>query len=213
MRTGRSIRGLIRQVFLDNLGIVITGEQIDAALREAFGRRIENWHQRLSELRTDEGYTILSNRDRVNLRPGQYLMETAERRPVAGRRVGPTPATRQAVLTRAGNRCEWNEGGTICGLAHGDFDPIGGGTVRLTPDHVRPHSIDPNSDPNDSQQWQALCGRHQVTKRNYWDGTTGKLNIIGIIQAAPAADKLQVFHMLLSYYGYTIDSTGQVTKR
>jgi hypothetical protein len=140
-------------------------------------------------------------------------METAERRPTAGRRVGPTPITWQAVLARAGNRCEWNEGGAICGLGHGDLDPIGGGTVRLTPDHVRPHSIDPNSDPADPEQWQALCGRHQVTKRNYWDGTTGKLNVMGIVQAAPAAEKLQVFQMLLAYYGYTIDLAGRITKR
>jgi hypothetical protein len=213
MRGGQNVRGLIRQLFLDNLRVVITNEQIDAALREAFGRRIENWHQRLSELRTDEGYTILSNRDRADLRPGQYLMETPDRRSEASKRVRPAPATWQAVLVRARNCCEWNEGGILCGLAHGGIDPIGGGTVRLTPDHVRPHSIDPNSDPTDPLQWQALCGRHQVTKRNYWDGTTGKLNVIGIVQAAPGADKLQVFQMLLAYYGYTIDSAGRVTKQ
>jgi hypothetical protein len=212
MKGGQNVRGLIRQLFLDNLGVVITNEQIDATLREAFGRRIENWHQRLSELRTDEGYTILSNRDRANLRPGQYLMETPERSATASRRVGPTRATWQAVLVRAGNSCEWNEGGIPCGLANGGIDPIGGGTVRLTPDHVRPHSIDPNSDPTDPLQWQALCGRHQVTKRNYWDGTTGKLNVIGIVQAAPAVDKVQVFRMLLAYFGYKIDSARRVTK-
>jgi hypothetical protein len=198
---------------MDNLGNVVSKEQIIKALIDNLGvADFENWHQRLSELRTDEGYTILSRRDRKTLRQGQYLMETAERRPIAARRVRPSAATWRAVLARAGNQCEWNEAGMPCGLADGAIDPIGGGTVRLTPDHVRPHSIDPSSDPDDAEQWHALCGRHQVTKRNYWDDTTGKLNVVGIVQAATSAEKTQVFDMLLSYFGYTIDDSGRVTK-
>jgi hypothetical protein len=54
------------------------------------------------------------------------------------------------------------------------IDPIGGGTVK-TPDHVTPHAVDPNSDPENPNQWQALCGRHQVMKKNFWDGATGKV--------------------------------------
>jgi hypothetical protein len=210
---GASGRDVIRNLFLQNLGTVITREQIIAALAEGSGGTdYENWHQRLSELRTDEGYTILSSRDRTGLRPGQYLMVTAEQRPTAAARVRPTPATWQAVLARASNACEWNEAAMRCGLRHGDIDPIGGGTVRLTPDHMQPHSINPNSDPNNPAQWQALCGRHQVTKRNYWDSTTGKLNVLGILQAASGAEKQQAFEMLLSYFGYTRDQSGNIIR-
>lgn len=206
-------RAIVRELFLQNLGKIVTKEKIIEAICK--GLKVsdyENWHQRLSELRTDEGYTILSYRDRKGLRPGQYIMETAEQRPIAAKRVRPTPEAWAAVLKRAGGACEWKEGGIACGLKDGDVDPIGGGTVRLTPDHMRPHSIDPKSDPDDPKQWQALCGRHQVTKRNYWDSTTGKLNALAIVQAAPDKEKRAIFNMLLSYYGFTEDSKGNIRR-
>jgi hypothetical protein len=204
----------VRNLFLSNLGKVVTKEQIIEAISKGLGvADYENWHQRLSELRTDEGYTILSGRDRHTLRPGQYLMETTDRREVAGKRVRPTPSTWTAILIRAGNRCEWKEGGTPCGLQEGDIDPVGGGTVRLTPDHMQPHSVDPKSDPDDPTQWQALCGRHQVTKRNYWDSTTGKLNSVAIVQAAPESEKKIIFSLLLDYFGFTRDSDGIIRRK
>ena len=56
----RSARARIEAFFLDNLGKVATGEQIaEVATDPRTGERRENWHQRLSELRTDWGYTIL----------------------------------------------------------------------------------------------------------------------------------------------------------
>ncbi len=207
-------RAAILQLFLDNLGRKVTGEEIREAVTQATGiSDYENWHQRLSELRTDHGYTILSKRDRKDFRPGEYMMPTAERRAIAGKRVKPTKATWKTVLERAGHRCEWKEGGEPCNLHEGEQDPIGGGTVRLTSDHKTPHSVDPNSDPNDPDQWQALCGRHQVTKRNYWDSTTGKLNALAIVQAAPATEKRRIFKMLLDYHDYEIDPKGNIVKR
>jgi hypothetical protein len=197
-RGSKSGREIVRTLFLDNLGAIVTKEQIIDAICKGVGvSDYENWHQRLSELRTDEGYTIHSYRDRKDLKPGQYVMPTDERRTIAARRVRPTPAAWQAVLKRAAVCCEWNEGNVRCGLHEGDIDPIGGGTVHLTPDHMTPHSIDPKSDPGDPTHWQALCARHQVTKRNYWDSTTGKLNAIGIVQAASGQEKNLIFEMLL----------------
>ncbi|HEY8594556.1 MAG TPA: hypothetical protein VIL84_04865 [Devosiaceae bacterium] len=210
----KSGRAIVRELFLSSLGTVVTKEEIITAITEGLGvSDYENWHQRLSELRTDEGYTILSYRDRKELKPGQYLMETDEQREVAAKRIRPKPATWKAVLERANNCCEWNEEGIKCGLHNGDFDPIGGGTVKLTPDHMQPHSINPATDPNDPDQWQALCGRHQVTKRNYWDSITGKLNAVAIIQAASASEKKQVFDMLLDYYGFAEDDQGNIKRR
>jgi hypothetical protein len=196
------------------LGQIVTKEEIIRAISAATGSSdYENWHQRLSELRTDEGYTILSNRDRRDLRPGQYLMLSAERRETAAKRVRPTTATWQAVLKRAQQCCEWEEGGLKCSLPNGDIDPVGGGTVKLTPDHKTPHSLDPNSDPTNPAQWQALCGRHQVTKRNFWDSNTGKLNVEAIVQAASYREKERVFQNLLMYFGYVMDLTGRIAKR
>lgn len=83
----------------------------------------------------------------------------------------------------------------------GDIDPIGGGTVKLTPDHKKPHSINPDSDPTNPDQWQPLCGRHQVMKKNFWDHETGWLNVYAIIQAAKESEKRKVYDFLKIYFG------------
>lgn len=209
----KSVKKRIEALFLDNLGKVLTREQIiEAATDPDSGREPENWHQRLSELRTDDGYTILSWRNRGGLKVQEYLMPDGQKRLGAGKRVRPTDATWTAVLERAGYACEWNEAGMVCGLKDGENDPVGGGRVKLTPDHKNPHSLNPDADPNTQEQWQALCGRHQVTKKNYWNTTTGKLNTYAIVQFAPEAEKREVFLFLLSYFGYTMLKDGGIRK-
>jgi len=199
--TNTSIRDRIRAFLLDNIGRVATREQIMEVARDPkTGRTPENWHQRLSELRTDEGYTILSWRNRGDLNVSEYLMPTSERRKVAGKRVKIKPAAWQEVLKRAGYRCQWQEANQTCGLRDGDIDPIGGGTVKLTPDHKRPHAVDPQVDPSDADAWQPLCGRHQVVKKNYWDHTTGWLNVYAIVQAASETEKRRVYEFLQQYF-------------
>ena len=166
--TQSSVRARIEAFFLDNLGKVATREQlITVATDPTTGRAPENWHQRLSELRTDAGYTILSWRNRGELRVSEYMMPNAERRSTASRRSRPDVSTWGKVLAQSCYRCAWDEGGVVCGLKQDDVDPIGGGTVRLTPDHKNPHSLRPDIDPKDPSKWQPLCGRHQIMKKNY----------------------------------------------
>lgn len=212
--TQRSVKKRIEALFLDNIGKVLTREQILQVARDPLtGQEPENWHQRLSELRTDEGYTILSWRNRGDLKVQEYLMPYTTRRSGVSRRVKPTEATWLAVLARADYCCEWHESGELCGLRAGDIDPIGGGTVKLTADHKRPHALDPTADPNDPAQWQALCGRHQVIKKNYWDNTSGKLNVYAIVQAAARAEKWEVLRLLLTHFGYILQEDGTIVKR
>jgi len=206
-----TVKQRIEALFLDNIGKVITREQIvKVATDPITGKQPENWHQRLSELRTDDGYTILSWRNKGWLQVEEYLMPSAEKRPKASKRVKPEKATWTAVLNRANHACEWKEGNEICGLKEGDIDPIGGGKVRLTPDHKKPHSVDPDSDPANADQWQALCGRHQVMKKNYWDMNTGKMNVYAIIQSSTRQEKEIVFKFLLDYFGYIRDDDGKI---
>lgn len=199
--TQRSVRERIEAFFLDNLGKIVTREQlIQVATDPKTGRSPENWHQRLSELRTDKGYTILTWRNRGNLRMSEYLMPDAERRPTAARRLRPTADTWERVLDFAGGRCTWSEDGIVCGLRQGDIDPIGGGTVKLTPDHKQPHSVHARIDATDPTKWQPLCGRHQVMKKNYWDDETGWLNVVAIVQSASEEQKRQVYDFLTRYF-------------
>ena len=196
-----SIRARIEAFFLDNLGKVATREQlIEVATDPESGRVPENWHQRLSELRTDKGYTILSWRNRGNLKRSEYMMPNTERRSTASSRSRPNSNTWELVLAGANHQCTWTEGGVICGLRQGDIDPIGGGTVRLTPDHKNPHSLYADADPHDPTRWQPLCGRHQVMKKNYWDDETGWLNVIAILQSASESQKQQAFEFLKRYF-------------
>ncbi len=198
----KSVSARLEALFLNNVGLVVTRNQIIAAARDPkTGKEPENWHQRLSELRTDRGYTILSARDWKALKPEEYVLASVERRAIAAKRVRPTPATWNKVLERASTACEWREDGQLCGLKEGAIDPIGGGTVKLTPDHTTPHSVDPNSDPTDPGHWQALCGRHQVMKKNFWDGATGKVNVLAILQAASVEQKRQAMAFLKQFFG------------
>lgn len=199
----RSIRERIEALFLDNIGKIVTNQNLVEVSRDPItGKEPENWHQRLSELRTDYGYTILSFRDRKDLRVGEYVLLSAEKRAKPNKRVKPSPECWKKVLRRAHNRCEWSEGGTTCGLREGEIDPIGGGRVKLTADHVNPHSIGGDTvDIDNPDDWQALCGRHQVVKKNYWDDATGKLNITAILQAVPEKDKKKAYDFLREFYG------------
>lgn len=198
----KTVKRRIEALFLDNIGRVVSREEIIYASRDpATNKEPENWHQRLSELRTDEGYSILSWRDDKSLKPGQYLLKTSEKRPEAHKRIKPTPAAWASILQRANNKCEWIEDGIACTLKEGDIDPVGGGKVKLTPDHITPHSIDPSIDPNDLTKWRVLCSRHQVTKKNFFDSATGKINYLELIKSAPIKIKLQIFNFLKEFFG------------
>lgn len=99
----KTVRERVEALFLNNIGKVVMREQIiRAATDPRTGKQPENWHQRLSELRTDRGYTILSWRDWNQLKPEEYVMPTADRRTAAAKRVQPSKACWQAVLVRAG---------------------------------------------------------------------------------------------------------------
>ncbi|MCR4319656.1 MAG: HNH endonuclease [Candidatus Brocadiaceae bacterium] len=133
---------LILNYFLTNIGKVLESKEIQTAS----GGAVE-WARRVRELRNEEGYQILSNKDRANLKPGQYLLETTVRVPAFKR--GISKETRAWVLERNGYTCQ------MCGVAAGDPDPLGGSrSVRLTMGHIKDKSKGGDDTP---QNLRAIC--------------------------------------------------------
>jgi hypothetical protein len=133
---------LILKYFLSHIGKILESKQI----HNASGGAVE-WARRVRELRNEEGYQILSHKDRSDLKPGQYLLETDTRVPAFKR--GISKETRARVLERNGYTCQ------MCGVAAGDPDPLGGPrTVRLTIGHIKDKSKGGDDTP---QNLKAIC--------------------------------------------------------
>ena len=97
--TQKTIKKRIEAVFLDNVGKIVTNHDLVEVSKDPLtGIEPENWHQRLSELRTDDGYTILSHRDRHELRVGEYVLLSKNKRQKLNKRVKPSQKCWEKVL-------------------------------------------------------------------------------------------------------------------
>ena len=89
----------LREHFLKNVGRIMNSEE----LREISGNQSE-WARRIRELRSEEGYQILTHNDRSELKPGEYLLEDPKPQPAFERTI--SKESRAFVLDRNGFTCQ-----------------------------------------------------------------------------------------------------------
>lgn len=180
---------LILEFFLQNIGNVLESKDIQQASGGA-----SEWARRVRELRNEDGYQILTHKDRANLKPNQYLMETVKRVPAFKR--GISKETRAWVLERNGYTCQ------MCGVAAGDPDPFGGSrTVRLTMGHILDKSKGGDDTP---QNLRAVCTNCNEGLQNTALPKPDQIHLLAQIRRATITDQQVVLSWLLQKFGHEI---------
>ena len=182
---GKGSRARVLRFLLASVGRVINSDQI----RKAAGS--SEWARRLRELRDEFGYRILSHKDRRELKPGQYLMETDVRIPVLPRTI--SKETRAFVLERNGYTCQ------MCGLAAGDPDPFHPGQkVRLTMGHI----IDKSKGGLDRpENLRAVCTNCNEGLQNTAPPKPDRIELLKQVRRATIDDQMHLLDWLEKKYG------------
>jgi len=149
------------------------------------------WSRRVRELRNEEGYQILSHKDRRDLKPGQYILETTERVPAFRR--GISKETRAQVLERNGYTCQ------MCGVAAGDPDPLGGPRpVRLTIGHIKDKSKGGDDSP---QNLRAICDSCNEGLQNTAPPKPDRIHLLSQVRRATIDDQQALLDWLSKKFG------------
>jgi hypothetical protein len=182
MAKKKGSKALILDYLLEHVGTVVTSKE----LQEASGGASE-WARRTRELRDEEGYEILSHKDRADLKPGEYVLASAKRRPAFKRSI--SKETRAIVLERNGYTCQ------MCGSAAGDPDPFHAGrTIRLTLGHI----IDKSKGGEDvASNLRAVCSACNEGLQNAAPIKPDRLQLLTQIRRANLSDQRDVLEWLL----------------
>ncbi|MFN4905813.1 MAG: HNH endonuclease [Planctomycetota bacterium] len=185
MARRKGSKQLILDYFLANIGKVLESRDIQAAS----GGAVE-WARRVRELRNEEGYQILSHKDRADLKPNQYLLETTKRTPAFKRDI--SKETRAWVLERNGYTCQ------MCGVAAGDPDPLGSDrTVRLTMGHI----LDKSKGGDDSpQNLRAICANCNEGLQNTSLPKPDQVHLLAQVRRATIDDQKVLLKWLLQKF-------------
>ncbi|MGC8560968.1 MAG: HNH endonuclease [Phycisphaerae bacterium] len=174
-------RGRLRRYFLENIGRVITSDE----LRRVAG--ISEWARRVRELRDEEGLPVLTHNDRQGLKPNEYLLESSNLRPVIAR--GISAKLRKRILERNGFTCQ------ACGAGPGEEAPCEPGKrVRLQIDHILPISQG-GTDHDDNLR--AVCVYYNKDKANILKPVAGQsIAALAMIRKLPRDAQRKVYEHL-----------------
>ncbi len=178
-------RDRLRAFLLQNVGRTISWEE----LRDASGG-ITEWARRIRELRNEEGYQILTNNDRADLKPGQYLLLDPNPVPAFERTI--SKETRSLVLDRNGFTCQ------MCGAVAGEPHPYD--ESRKTRLHIG-HTIDKSmGGTDDISNLRAICSVCNEGARNLTVDRPSARKLLIQVRRATGADQKEVLHWLMRKY-------------
>jgi|SRR5579875_565212 len=174
-------RSKLRHFFLDNIGRVLSSGE----LRTASGNASE-WARRVRELRTEEGYQILTHNDRNDLKPGEYLL--VDPKPVPAFARGISKETRAFVLDRNGFTCQ------MCGAVAGEPHPADPSRkTRLHIGHIVDKSMGGSDEPSNLR---ALCSVCNEGARNLTLDRPSLQKLLIQVRRATGSDQLEVLRWL-----------------
>ena len=187
-------RAKLRAYFLQNIGCVLEAND----LRRASGNASE-WARRVRELRTEEGYQILTHNDRSDLHPGQYLL--LDPKPIPAFSRGISKETRAFVLDRNGFTCQ------MCGAVAGEphpFDPS-----RRTRLHIG-HIVDKSmGGGDDASNLKAICSVCNEGAKNLTLDRPSLQKLLIQVRRATGADQQALLKWLLTKYAGPTTPSGK----
>lgn len=185
MAKRKGARAKLREHFLNNLGRVMDSDE----LREVSGG-ISEWARRIRELRSEEGYQILTHNDRSDLKPGQYLLRDPNPTPAFERTI--SKETRAYVLDRNGFTCQ------MCGAVAGETHPYD--SVRKTRLHIG-HIIDKSQSGTDEpSNLRAICSVCNEGASNLTLERPSTLKLLAQVRRATGSDQLQTLQWLIQKF-------------
>lgn len=186
-------RAKLRAHFLANIGRVMDSHE----LRVVADNQSE-WARRVRELRTEQGYQILTHNDRSDLKPGQYLLESAKPQPAFARAI--SKETRAYVLVRNGFTCQ------MCGAVAGEphpYDPTR--KTRLHLGHVIDKSM---GGTDDASNLRAICSVCNEGASNATLPRPDLQKLLIQVRRATAMDQREVLRWLLKKFPNLDDKGG-----
>jgi 5-methylcytosine-specific restriction endonuclease McrA len=179
----------IRQFLLANIGKVVTSNQI----RDAIGTHVTEWARRVRELREDEHWPILTNNDRADLKPGEYLLkESPPPKPAVSFSRPISAKLRAEVLDRNGFTCQ------MCGLTPGEIDPSTGRKVRLHIGHIKDKSL---GGKDELSNLRALCSTCNQGAKNITSVKPPAIWLLSQIRRAGQDEQKSVYEWLRAKFG------------
>jgi hypothetical protein len=178
-------RAKLRAYFLAHIGKVLESKELHQIADGA-----SEWARRIRELRTEEGFQILTHNDRSDLKPGQYLLLDPKPIPAFERSI--SKEVRAYVLDRNGFTCQ------MCGAVASEphpYDPSR--RTRLHIGHVIDKSVGGS---DDVSNLRAICSVCNEGAKNLTLDRPSQQKLLIQIRRATTADQLAALRWLITKF-------------